>query len=39
MSLPASPAAPLPAEPRRVAHAAFPRGSLCMRMRDTLGPL
>ena len=28
-----------PAETVRVAHAAFPKGTLCMQMRDTLGPL
>jgi transposase len=39
MSLPASPDSTIPEETRRVAHAAFPRGSLFMRMRDTLGPI
>ena len=29
----------IPAETVRVAHAAFPKGTLCMQMRDTLGPL
>jgi len=29
----------IPAETRRVARAAFPNGSLCLRLRDTLGPI
>ena len=39
MSLHAAPSTPIPAETVRVAHAAFPKGTLCMQMRDTLGPL
>src|SRR5438128_3266049 len=39
MSLRAAPSAPIPAETVRIAHAAFPKGTLCMQMRDTLGPL
>ena len=39
MSLRAAPSAPIPAETVRIAHAAFPQGTLCMQMRDTLGPL
>ena len=39
MSLQVSPIAPIPAETVRVAHAAFPKGTLCLQMRDTLGPL
>src|SRR5512134_3112052 len=39
MSLQAAPSAPIPAETVRIAHAAFPKGTLCMQMRDTLGPL
>src|SRR6266852_7477506 len=39
MSLRAAPSAPLPAETVRIAQAAFPKGTLCMQMRDTLGPL
>jgi transposase len=39
MSLQASPLAPIPAETARVAHAAFPKGMLCLQIRDTLGPL
>src|SRR5918911_555462 len=39
MSLHVSPSTPIPAETVRVAHAAFPKGTLCMQMRDTLGPL
>ena len=39
MSLRVSPSMPIPAETVRVAHAAFPKGTLCMQMRDTLGPL
>jgi transposase len=30
---------PIPAETVRVAHAAFPKGTLCLQLRDTLGPL
>jgi transposase len=29
----------IPAETARVAHAAFPKGTLCLQIRDTLGPL
>src|SRR5499427_527115 len=39
MSLRMSPLAPIPAETARVAHAAFPKGTLCLQIRDTLGPL
>ena len=39
MSLPASPDAPIPEETLRVAHAAFPKGNVFMRMRDALGPI
>src|SRR5499433_3123906 len=39
MSLQASPMVPIPAETARVAHAAFPKGTLCLQIRDTLGPL
>jgi transposase len=39
MSLHVSPRTSIPAETVRVAHAAFPKGTLCMQMRDTLGPL
>ena len=39
MSLRAAPRAPIPAETVRVAHAAFPKGTMCMQMRDTLGPI
>jgi transposase len=39
MSLHASPSMPIPAETVRIAHAAFPKGTLCMQMRNTLGPL
>lgn len=39
MSLHAAPSTPIPVETVRVAHAAFPKGTLCMQMRDTLGPL
>src|SRR5713101_6166791 len=39
MSLRAAPSAPIPAETVRIAQAAFPKGTLCMQMRDTLGPL
>src|SRR5574341_2436398 len=38
MSLQAAPSAPIPAETARIAQAAFPKGTLCMQMRDTLGP-
>ena len=39
MSLRAVPSASIPAETARIAHAAFPKGTMCMQMRDTLGPL
>lgn len=39
MSLRAAPSAPIPEETVRVAHAAFPKGTMCMQMRDTLGLL
>ena len=39
MSLPASPDSPTPADTVCVAHAAFPQGHVCMRMRDALGPI
>ena len=38
MSLHASPSMPIPAETVRIARAAFPKGTLCMQMRDPLGP-
>ena len=39
MSRQASPRVPIPAETARVAHAAFPPGTLGLQSRDTLGPL
>jgi len=39
MSLPASADSPIPEETVRVAHAAFPKGNVFMRMRDALGPI
>ncbi len=30
---------PIPEETARVAHAAYPHGALCMRVRDALGML
>lgn len=39
MSLQMSQMALIPAETARVAHAAFPKGTLCLQIRDTLGPL
>lgn len=39
MSLQVSPMVPIPAETARVAHAAFPKGTLCLQLRDTLGPV
>ena len=39
MSLPASSDSPIPEETFRVAHAAFPKGNVFMRMRDALGPI
>ena len=34
-----SPAYSIPEETQRVAHAAFPKGTLCLRIADELGPL
>jgi transposase len=39
MSMRAQPNFPVPDETRRVAQAAFPNGSLVMRIRDELGEL
>lgn len=39
MSLHPTPAVAVPASTTAVARAAFPRGNLCMRLRDTLGPV
>src|SRR5215217_574864 len=39
MSLRVAPSAPIPAETARIAQAAFPKGTLCRQMRDTLDPL
>jgi transposase len=39
MSLKALPVPPIPDETVRVARAAFPRGALCLQLRDTLGTL
>jgi transposase len=39
MSFRASPSTVIPAETIRIAHAAFPKGTLCIQMRDTLGPI
>ena len=39
MSLRAEDEYPIPEVTRRVAHAAFPKGTLCMRLADRLGPL
>ena len=39
MSLHPSLAFAIPEETRRVAHAAFPNGTLALSMADTLGPL
>src|SRR6516162_2023326 len=39
MSLHPQPDYPIPEETRRVAHAAFPKGTLCLRLADTLGSL
>src|SRR5262244_3254756 len=39
MSLRAAPSAPIPAETVRIAQAAFPKGTLCMQIRDTLGSI
>ena len=39
MSLPVFPGSPIPEETIRVAHAAFPKGNVCMQMHDALGPI
>ncbi len=39
MSLKALPIPPIPDETARVARAAFPGGTLCLQLRDALGPL
>ena len=39
MSLQPQPAYPIPDETRRVAHAAFPKGALCLRLVKVLGQL
>jgi transposase len=39
MSLPRDPLQPVPAETARIAHAAFPAGTVSMRIRDELGTL
>src|SRR3954467_5693522 len=39
MSLQPRPAGSIPEETRRVAQAAFPKGTLCLRIADELGPL
>ncbi len=39
MSLHPTDARTIPEETARVAHAAFPKGSVYMRMRDALGPI
>jgi hypothetical protein len=39
MSLQPRPAASIPDETQRVAHAAFPKGTLCLRIADELGAL
>jgi hypothetical protein len=39
MSLPAAPDSASPEDTLRVAHAAFPKGNVFMRMRDALGPI
>lgn len=39
MSLQPQPLGPVPAETARVARAAFPKGSLCLRIADALGTL
>jgi|SRR5215831_10635010 len=39
MSLQPQPAYPIPDETRRVAHAAFPKGALCLRLVEVLGQL
>ena len=39
MSLHPQPHSAIPDETRRVAHAAFPKGTLCLRIAEELGPL
>src|SRR5512142_2457306 len=39
MSLPPQPTVSIPEETQRVAHAAFPKGTLCLRIADELGGL
>jgi transposase len=39
MTLHPTPITPIPEETARVAHAAFPRGNICMQMRDLLGSI
>jgi transposase len=39
MSLHATPIGAVPAETARVAQAAFPKGTLCLRIRDTLNTI
>jgi transposase len=39
MCLQPAPAAPVPDETARIAHAAFPRGNPWMQLRDTVGPI
>ena len=39
MSLHSRPNSAIPEETRRVAHAAFPKGTLCLRIADELGSL
>jgi transposase len=39
MSLRSSPDSAIPEDTLRVAHTAFPKGSVFMRMRDALGPI
>ena len=39
MSLQPQPAYVIPEETRRIAHAAFPKGALCLRLAEALGQL
>ena len=39
MPLRLSPDSAIPEDTRRVAHVAFPKGNIFMRMRDALGPI
>src|SRR5689334_3067841 len=39
MTLHPTPIPPIPEETARIAHAAFPRGNICMQMRDLLGSI